>query len=287
MSAPRIRRKGPKQPPLPVVRGAVFVAVATYDGTVDVRLTAALLHEFHLLQQAGWVTAFDALEGCCYVEVARNKLADRFLRDHWTDPRGAQKPFSDLVFVDADVHFAPGALLRLLSHDVDVVFGATPLKHDREGYPCELVRDERGGASSDPATGLIEAAYGPAGFLRIRRGALAELAASTRVPEVIERTLAGQEIGKYRAFFQTEYAGTRFVGEDVLFFERWRAHKGRAWLDPEIPLFHRGSKTWAGHAGNYLRAREAEARMERQAQERLAGPPQAAPPQAAQPQAAD
>jgi len=249
-----------------------MIGVPSYDGKVDAHLTDALLHEFPRLAMLGWQTGFQASLGIAIVSTARNKLCERFLADRWKDPWGREHAFTDLVFIDADVSFPAGALARLLEHDVDVVFGATPLKVEGEGYPCELARDEQGAAAANGETGLFEATYGPAGFLRIRRGALERLAAwqaEHGVEEVVERNAFGEELGRYRAFFHIAHEGTRYVGEDVWFFERWREAGGQAWLDPGIELFHTGTKRWRGHVGEFLRARQAELDDERAVQKRL------------------
>jgi hypothetical protein len=248
----RRQRKAAAKASPPV--GAVYVAVAAYDGKNDLSLTSALLREFGLLAQAGWVAGFDGLPGCAIVSTARNKLADRFLMDHWLDPDGGEHPFTDLVFIDADVTFERGGLLRLLSHDVDVVFGAPRLKTEPEGYPCEVLRNADGTLAGDAALGLLRAQYGPAGFLRIRRPALVRLVNSGLAPEIVERNAWGEPLGDYRAFFQIAYQGSRCVGEDVWFFERWAEAGGEAWLDPELRFSHSGIGRWAGCVGDFIRA---------------------------------
>ena len=82
----------------------VFIATPCYDGRVDAFCAAAIMRELSILREAGIDALWFPLCGCCYLPVARNKLVREFLATDCTD----------LVFVDSDVYFEPGAMLKLL-----------------------------------------------------------------------------------------------------------------------------------------------------------------------------
>ena len=240
--------------------GAVFVAIASYDGKIDAHLAKALLNEQNLLHVQRWIMGFDVLEHNAIIATARNLLVDHFLRDFYTwGPDGSERlPYTDLLFIDADVTFERGAIARIVQHDADVVFGCPPMKLDDECYPFEFERNAEGYGYHDERNGLIPATFGPAGFLRIRRGVFDRMIAAGKAPEVISRNHMGVELERHRAFFHVGHEGTRYIGEDVWFFERWREAGGRVWLDPELGFEHSGLKRWKGHIGHFIQAKQAE-----------------------------
>lgn len=234
-------------------KGALMVCMATYDGKNDAALTEALMKEVPLLLTDRWIVGFARLEHNAIIASARNLLCDRFLRDWWPWSDGEKRPYTDMLFIDADVTFEQGAIQRILQHDVDVVFGCPPMKVDgEESWPCEFERDEGGYATPDPRTGLLAMTYGPAGFLRIRRQALQKLSDEGLAPEVVDKNCYGTELGRYRAFFHVDHVGARYIGEDVYFYERFRKTGGTVWMDPTLGFEHSGTKRWKGNVGAFL-----------------------------------
>lgn len=282
--AAQVRKGGAAQVPRPGFdpERSVYVAVASYDGKLDTHLCGRLLGEQVILAMHGYGMGFDAVNGNALVPVARNLLVHQFLQDYFEAPDGTRHPYANLLFIDADVTPEPGALLHILQHDVDVVFGVPRHKTETaESYPVEFVRDAQGRAGTDPETGLIEATFGPAGFLRIRRGVLERMVAAGQAPEVVEKDWQGQVVRRYRAFFSVGQQGTSYIGEDVWFLNNARNAGVRCWCDPGLGFEHSGTKRWKGHVGHFLRARQAEVDMEADAQRRMADAREAGPAAAA------
>lgn len=171
-----------------------------------------------ILTQAGIEWDFYVRSGDQYIGRSRDTLVHFFM----------QTDYTDMVFIDADLAFSPEALLKLLTHDVDVV-GGTYLKKDDSGYACTVLNNKI------HSNGLIKAEMLPTGFLRFRRQVFER--------EVSKYISEGKEI---KQFFPFGNINGRFVGEDVQFC---REYEGDLWLDPDITFNHIGARY---HTGNYF-----------------------------------
>jgi len=168
---------------------------------------------------------------------ARALMVTRFLAGSGTD----------LVFVDNDVSWQAGALLKLLDYPVDMVAGIYPRRADPIGFPVRYI--EQSEILADPKTGLIEAAGVPAGFLRCSRAMLEQMTAA--YPDLAYERRGERIVG----LFDPHKTGFAKLGEDYSFCQRWRDLGGKVWIDPEIQMGHIGSKVFAGHLGDWLRNR--------------------------------
>lgn len=158
---------------------------------------------------------------------------------------------TDLVFVDSDVLWEAGALIKLLDHPVDFVAGIYPQRRDPPNYCVSWILD-REVLSADPATGLLEVAGVPAGFMRLTRAMMEKMVLFYPNTEFYCEDLPNQ---KAWALFDPYRIGRLKLGEDYAFCRRWRDIGGKVWIDPEISMGHVGFKTFGGHLGNWLRNR--------------------------------
>ena len=72
-----------------------------------------------------------------------------------------------LVFIDDDVFWQPGDLIKLIDYPVDVVGGIYPKKQEPFEWPFKIgIREEY---RNDPETGLMEVLGLPGGFMKISR----------------------------------------------------------------------------------------------------------------------
>ena len=229
----------------------VQIATPTYDGKVTAEFATALLDTVIACAQQGILVSWNVVRGVPLVALARNRLVADFL----------DSDFDELVFIDADVRWWPEGFLRLLSWDKDIVAGAYPYKQLPEAYPIEIKVDSFGALAQCPDTGLLSCDYAPTGFMRIRRQVFTRLAEGLGGADeikVIEQIRDGGRKPEYLCFFDTARRGTEWLGEDVEFCRRWREScEGQIWSDPEIALEHSGEQVYAGHLGDFLRARAA------------------------------
>lgn len=217
----------------------VFIATPAYDGRVCDGYTQALKASMAHLAELGIGCQWETLDGCCYVQIARNKLVRTFLESDCTD----------LVFIDADVEWTPDGLVDLLSHPAQIVSGAYPTKEHDERYPVWLKTGEAGRPELAGLSGLLECWQAATGFMRIHRSAfLAMQKHFGEELEVDEYDFTGsKKTGGFSNFFDTSKRGRVWIGEDVAFCRAWTMEMGRPmFIDPGIKLTHWG--TWpSGH----------------------------------------
>jgi hypothetical protein len=217
----------------------VAIAVPAYAGTVYLSTLRSLLHD--LVALAGRGDRFSLLDysGSAIIADARAEICAHFL---------ALGDASDLVFVDHDVCWEAGALLRLLDHPVDMVAGVYPHRKDPLTFPVAWTDAEE--LWADPETGLLEASGVPGGFLRVTRKAIAAM--SERYADLeyeTDRVPGGKAVG----LFEPYRIGKRKLSEDYSFCRRWRDMGGKVWVDPEIRMGHTGPKLFPGCLGDELR----------------------------------
>lgn len=219
----------------------LLIAVPAYSGTVSVETVRSLLQEQMVAQAAGIDLHAVFLPGCSLITMARNQMVQDFL----------DSDADKLVFVDADVSWEPGSVLKLASHDVDFVGGAYRLKCDDECYPVEWPKL---GERLQAENGLLKAAHIPGGFMCLTRAVFARLRVAFPVRHYTHHGFAGH------AYFSAPFAEGRLWGEDSRFCHDWREIGGDVWVDPELALTHHdGRQAYPGHLGNFLRSRMQEA----------------------------
>lgn len=214
----------------------VLVCIPAYDGKLCVETVNALLNErlaaFHLPMELD----VEFLPRTSLITQARNQLAQAFLDGEW----------DRMVFLDADVAFGVGDLIRLAHRPVDFVAGAYRMKKDPETYP---VKSLPAGYSRDPAHGLVEVEAVPAGFLCLSRRVFATLR------QAHPRRAYENQGRHFQGFFHAPIEDGVIWGEDNAFCADWRRAGGRVWIDPEPTLHHiDGGRAYSGNFGVWLDA---------------------------------
>lgn len=217
----------------------IIVGIPAYDGKLTCDTARSLLEEVGAAAMLGIEVQVIFVPGTCYIPVARNQIVDAFLGS------GADK----LVFVDADVSWPAGSLIKLASHDVDCVAGVYRHKREQETYPL-VWPDESGTVELRAVNGLLEARFVPAGFWCLTRAAFEQFRGFHG-----ERPYQHEGNEGY-AWFSNPYRPGIMWGEDSLFCEEYREAGGTVWVDPELTLTHTGgSPRYVGHLGDFLRGR--------------------------------
>lgn len=206
------------------------IAVPAYTGFVTADTSHSLNEATLLLREAGVIVSFDYLCGCCYLDNARNMLATRFMESNATD----------MLFVDADLGFAPEAALMIAKQARPFVAGIYRKKTDNPEWPVTFEKDE---LWSD-ADGLIEATTVPTGFMRLNRAVFEEM------PSVPYRDQEGIE---YQAWFNCGARNGLYWGEDTRFCIDWRSRGGKIHILPDLIFAHNGLKAFTGSWGSWMR----------------------------------
>lgn len=215
----------------------ILVAIPVYDGKLAVQTIRCLLNEQAVALGSGDDFQVRFLPSCSHAAMGRNQLAREFL----------DSDAERMVFLDADVTFEPGDLIKLAKHPVDFVGGAYRFKFEEESYPVGWLDAKELWASD---LGLLEVKTLPGGFLSLSRNVFERLKAAHPEREY-------EHFGKKcHAFFMMPWLDGALYGEDSFFCKEWREAGGQVFLDPELDLTHwEFNRPYSGHIGNWLKRR--------------------------------
>lgn len=218
----------------------IFVAIPTYDGKLPVQVVHSLLLEKEISISCGDELKLGMLGGCSHAAQGRNQLADDFLKSDC----------ERMVFLDSDVSFEPGSLIKIAHQPVDLVGGGYRHKHHVESYPVHFDQSKKE-IRWDDKLKLIEVSGLPGGFMSISRDAFEKIKAATPDRKF---KFWGREMF---CFFEMSYANGVLGSEDMLFCKSWRDIGGKVYLDPELRLTHWDQQMtpYEGHIGNWLKNR--------------------------------
>lgn len=218
----------------------VMVAIPAYTGTIHLGTMRSLFTDLIALQARGDVWSLHDECGNALIADARALIVAQFL-DSKADT---------LVFIDSDVSWEAGALLKLLDAPVDMVAGIYPQRKDPINYCVKWQKKPT--LVADPATGLLEVDGVPAGFMKLTRKQLEAMVEQYPDSEFYVENAPNQRAW---ALFADYRIGKHKMGEDYAFCRRWTDMGGKIWINPEIKMGHCGYKTFQGHLGDWLRGR--------------------------------
>ena len=253
----------------------VMVGTPAYGGQCMVSYVLALLNSTRYLSRYGIYIEPCFLTNESLIPRGRNTVCAKFL---------AKKDFTHLIFIDADINWAPGSILRLLKQDKDLVGALYP----KQGYEWgKLTTNKEVMKIMNKAVGenraltdreqseiraklmsfvvnlektettvqnsLLSIKHLGTGFMLIKRGVLEKMADA--MPELKYdddiNILKGTENDHLYAFFNTEVhqlsQKRHFLSEDYLFCKRWKDMGGTIYADINIPLTHTGTHSFAGN----------------------------------------
>jgi len=220
----------------------IVVSIPVYDGKVPAESVRCLLMEQSAAMACGDDFKVRFLPNCSHAAMGRNQLANDFM----------ESDADRLIFLDADVTYEQGALVKLAHQPFDFVGGCYRFKLPNESYPIGWLPDPELIGLRANEHGLLEVKTLPGGFLSISR----------KVFETIKEKFPGREyehFGKTAyCYFQMTFADGHLYGEDSHFCKEWREAGGKIFLDPEIELTHWDFMPvpFKGHIGNWLKGRK-------------------------------
>lgn len=217
----------------------VMIAIPAYTGVVHMGTMRSLINDlFELTKRGDKFTLVDDI-GNALIADSRGIIATRF----W------ESDCDCLVFVDSDVVWQAGALIKLVDANEDLVAGIYPNRRDPIAYPVHYL--DKPELWANPETGLLEVKSVPTGFMKISRNCIAKMIEA--YPDKHYYT-AERDKEFYPLFDHVFEDGFKW-GEDYSFCIRWRKIGGQVWIDPEIAMGHVGYKIFEGHIGNWLKSR--------------------------------
>lgn len=220
----------------------VIFSIPVYTGAIESECVLSLLATIKLLNKSGIEYEVNIISGCPVLPVARNTLVAMFMKTDGTD----------LFFIDSDVGFNPGAVIKILERQEKVVAGVYPLKRFLPGFPVQVKTEDGIPIGRD---GLIEADLLPAGFMRVKRivfermqEAYPDLKYTSNVVDIVN-----SDITEAYDFFNMGIGGNqRWTTEDYAFCQRWRDIGGQLWVYPDIDFIHTGKFNYRGNYHKYL-----------------------------------
>lgn len=213
-------------------------------------------------REKGIAMCSDILGSESLITRARNVLTERFLKSTATH----------LLFIDADIAFAPESVFRLVEAKKPVVGGVYPKKYinwaqvqdkmeknDQEpmyqyglDFNINIV-----GRQARVENGFVQVLDTATGFLLIERDVITKVVAAH--PElrckndIINETM---KIDYYHAIFECmiDPESDRYLSEDYSFCRRWQALGGEIWVDVLSTLSHTGAIIIAGDISKRLQS---------------------------------
>ena len=196
----------------------------------------ALEDSIPLIKDAGWTEGYAQEIGNAYISSARANLARKALDAN----------AEVIVYLDYDLSWRPGDLLKLIETPGDVFAGTYRCKMPTELYMGHFytLSDGTPQCRSD---GCVKASRVPAGFLKLTRSAIDIFMKA--YPELI---FGPQSNPSVDLFNHGAHNGV-WYGEDFAFSRRWEDAGGEIWVIPDLDIdHHRGSETFKGNFHQYL-----------------------------------
>ena len=220
----------------------VFIGLPCYGATLQVLTYKSLMHDMFRIAMSGTeVRVFDEL-GHADIYLLRAQILAAFLAD---------KDATDLVMIDSDVGWEPGGLLKLLSHDLDLVAGSYPKREEPLTFMFRSEMDIGGPLMGDPETGLVEVWGMPGGFMRCRRSMVEKMVAHYADLNAMDRD--GKTVCRvFDPYWIRSETDNRVLSEDYAFCQRWRDIGGKVFMDASISMAHVGTKAYMGRLGEWL-----------------------------------
>jgi hypothetical protein len=251
---------------------SILIGIPAYDSKVCVNTMVSLFNNVFDLRMLGYDVSFTSQIKGAYLDLNRNKIVKQFM----------DGPFTELIFIDADVAFEYDAMLKIIEQPVDVVGGAYPYREiDDNGFPIDIKLDKNNYPVTDFKLKLIESHHIPTGFMRITRRVIETLAEKN--PHLIDDKGIWQFFGTGQTVMYEDavirlvneikrlrgmphdptvsvdvdhpYAGldNRYFGEDVWFCKLCNACGIKVYCDPTIEFIHFGTLPKRGRFSDYLK----------------------------------
>ena len=232
----------------------LFLSTPCYGGIcLEKYMTSIIELQIKCIQE-GILLQIDTTENESLVHRARNTSVGRFM----------QKTNSDyFMFIDADVHFDPDSVIRLIKSGHDISVACYPKKvvmwdqgklavENNDNRPMEmltssLVVNIGVQGKCQVTNGFVKVLDGPTGFMVIKREVFTKL--EEKFPELwCVNDHQNRDFDKYHAVFDCmiDPDTKRYLSEDYAFCRRWQQAGGDIYADVQTILGHVGNLPFNG-----------------------------------------
>ena len=232
---------------------SVFIATPAFGCRMDIGFVISMLRLQTHCTNEGIQLMFQAIGNESLITRARNILTETYL----------QTPCTHLLFLDADISFAPETIVSMVRADKDVISCLYPKKN----YDFEKVREWHKNPTQEPIHqvgldfninlfsqnnttsrshvqegNLVRVLDAATGCLLIKRDVIQKMKEHYRDKYYVKNDILGSNIKDYVALFDTaiDPENRRYCSEDFSWCRRWQAMGGEVWADISQPLIHRG-----------------------------------------------
>ena len=241
----------------------LFVSTPCYGGVCLQAYAESMLRLQRTCAANGIQMMLDTTENESLVHRARNLAVARFYQKC---PQATH-----FLFIDADIHFDPESVIRLIKSDHEVSVACYPKKCVMWDSVDEHLKS--GGTGRDLArvaaslvmnfkyqntqivNGFAEVLDGPTGFMLIKRDVFTKM--HERYPELeCVNDHQNRDLEKYFAVFDCmiDPESRRYLSEDYAFCRRWQQMGRKIYADCMTVLGHVGNIRFIGNLEERLKA---------------------------------
>ena len=239
---------------------SLFLSTPCYGGLCLQKYTESILGLQILASQAGIQLYIDTIENESLVQRARNVAVGRFMQ---------KSDAQYFMFIDADVHFDPQSVVRLIRSGHDLSVACYPKKFVDWNQAAEAVKkgDERNMAMLSASLvvnfgaekvaivdGFAPVLDGPTGFMLIKRSVFEQM--EKAYPDLhCKNDHQNRDFDYYHAAFDCmiDPVTRRYLSEDYAFCRRWQQMGGKIYADTQTTLGHVGNLPFSGQLSERLK----------------------------------
>jgi len=242
---------------------SVFLSTPCYGGLCLEGYAESLIRLQRTCAENGIEIVLDTTENESLVHRARNLSIARFLLENKQD---------FFMFIDADIHFDPTSVVRLIKSGHDIAVAAYPKK----AVMWEQTEDAiKKGDTRDPSrmssslvlnfkyqntplvNGFAEVLDGPTGFMLIKRDVIQKMYDHYRptlscVNDHQNRGTLTDYVAIFDCMIDPE--SKRYLSEDYAFCRRWQQMGGKIYADCMTTLGHIGNLRFFGSMDERIKA---------------------------------
>lgn len=239
---------------------SLFLSTPCYGGQCLQKYAESILKLQMLLSQVNIQMYIDTIENESLVQRARNVAVGRFMQK-------SQAEY--FMFIDADVHFEPEAVVRLIQSGHELSVACYPKKFVDWNQAATAAKngDTRnmamlsaslvvnfGAPKVEITNGFAPILDGPTGFMLIKREVFHKL--EKAFPELnCMNDHQNRDFDTYHAAFDCmiDPVTRRYLSEDYAFCRRWQQIGGKIYADTTTTLGHVGNLPFNGQMRERLK----------------------------------
>ena len=226
---------------------SICIAMPCYD-SVKINTMLSIFQLLQLLGKGGIEVGINTMKSPL-IHQSRNYLTVVFLTTE----------YSHLLFIDADVEFAPDTVLRMLMAKKDIICTPYRAKNPDLNNHTYTVKFPDPKVIPILPGGLVEIEAGPTGLMLIDRKVFEKIIKNRPDLKIKNRVNPGikedeKSHGFYHLFFDFAFEDGYTIGEDLSFCKLARKEGFKLYANIDSMTAHRGEYAWTGKFGDSLKS---------------------------------